>query len=147
MRDKGCSTVYWNNRAKNLHQAVRRRGRKRQWFKSARSAQRFLSIHAAAHTTCYPDKARVSHRLPLSWRHQLPEIRLSGDGADPNSALRRPLETPNVTALTSASASGNDPLISRRCRFNGIRANENICSAVVTASRLARSRRGDGPLP
>ena len=112
MRDKGCSTVYWNNRAKNLHQAVRRRGRKRQWFKSARSAQRFLSIHAAAHTTCYPDKARVSHRLPLSWRHQLPEIPLSGDGADPNSALRRPLETPNVTALTSASASGA-PLITR----------------------------------
>jgi transposase-like protein len=38
-----------NNRAENSHQVVRRRGRKMQRFKSARSAQRFLSIHAAVH--------------------------------------------------------------------------------------------------
>src|SRR5256714_2870659 len=38
-----------NNRAENSHQAVRRRERKMQRFKSAGSAQRFLSIHAAAH--------------------------------------------------------------------------------------------------
>src|SRR5207247_2354876 len=36
-----------NNRAENSHQAVRRRERKQQRFKSARSAQRFLSMHAA----------------------------------------------------------------------------------------------------
>src|SRR4051795_12622458 len=36
------------NRAENSHQAVRRRERKMQRFKSARSAQYFLSIHAAA---------------------------------------------------------------------------------------------------
>src|SRR6266852_7638508 len=36
-----------NNRAENSHQIVRRRERKIQRFKSARSAQRFLSIHAA----------------------------------------------------------------------------------------------------
>src|SRR6266851_3460780 len=36
-----------NNRAENSHQVVRRRERKIQRFKSARSAQRFLSIHAA----------------------------------------------------------------------------------------------------
>src|SRR5438445_6030206 len=35
-----------NNRAENSHQAVRRRERKQQRFKSARSAQRFLSMHA-----------------------------------------------------------------------------------------------------
>ena len=35
-----------NNRAENSHQAVRRRERKMQRFKSARSAQRFLSMHA-----------------------------------------------------------------------------------------------------
>ena len=40
-----------NNRAENSHQAVRRRERKKQRFKSARSAQRFLSIHAAVHNT------------------------------------------------------------------------------------------------
>ena len=38
-----------NNRAENSHQAVRRRERKMQRFKSARSAQRFLSMHAAIH--------------------------------------------------------------------------------------------------
>src|SRR5471030_573223 len=38
-----------NNRAENSHQAVRRRERKMQRFKSAGSAQRFLSIHAAVH--------------------------------------------------------------------------------------------------
>ena len=40
-----------NNRAENSHQAVRRRERKMQRFKSAGSAQRFLSIHAAVHNT------------------------------------------------------------------------------------------------
>jgi hypothetical protein len=40
-----------NNRAENSHQAVRRRERKLQRFKSARSAQRFLSMHAAIHNT------------------------------------------------------------------------------------------------
>ena len=36
-----------NNRAENSHQVVRRRERKMQRFKSARSAQRFLSVHSA----------------------------------------------------------------------------------------------------
>ena len=40
-----------NNRAENSHQPVRRRERKMQRFKSACSAQRFLSIHAAVHNT------------------------------------------------------------------------------------------------
>jgi transposase-like protein len=40
-----------NNRAENSHQAVRRRERKLQRFKSARSAQRFLSMQAAVHNT------------------------------------------------------------------------------------------------
>jgi transposase-like protein len=40
-----------NNRAENSHQAVRRRERKLQRFKSAGSAQRFVSMHAAVHNT------------------------------------------------------------------------------------------------
>jgi putative transposase len=40
-----------NNRAENSHQAVRRRERKMQRFKSARSAQRFLNMHAAVYNT------------------------------------------------------------------------------------------------
>ena len=38
-----------NNRTENSHQVVRRRERKMQRSKSARSAQRFLSMHAAVH--------------------------------------------------------------------------------------------------
>ena len=40
-----------NNRAENSHQVMRRRERKLQRFKSARSAQCFHSIHAAVHNT------------------------------------------------------------------------------------------------
>ena len=40
-----------NNRPENSQQVVRRRERKMQRFKSAASAQRFLSVHAAVHNT------------------------------------------------------------------------------------------------
>ncbi len=51
-----------NNRAENSHQAVRRRERKQQRFKSARSAQRFLSAHAAVHNTFNLQRHLVSRR-------------------------------------------------------------------------------------
>jgi len=40
-----------NNRAENSHQPLRRRERKMQSFKSAKSAQRFGSMHAAVYNT------------------------------------------------------------------------------------------------
>jgi transposase-like protein len=50
-----------NNLAENSHQAARRRERKLQRFKSARSAQRFLSIHdAAVHNTLNLQRHLVS---------------------------------------------------------------------------------------
>src|ERR1700686_5378562 len=49
-----------NNRAENSHQPVRRRERKMQRFKSARSAQRFLSMHAAVHNTFNLERHLVS---------------------------------------------------------------------------------------
>ena len=51
-----------NNRAENSHQPVRRRERKQQRFKSARSAQRFLSMHAAFHNTFNLQRHLVSRR-------------------------------------------------------------------------------------
>ena len=49
-----------NNRAENSHQPVRRRERKIQRFKSAGSAQRFLSMHAAVHNAFNLERHLVS---------------------------------------------------------------------------------------
>src|SRR5262249_17977684 len=54
------SAIRRNNRAENSHQVVRRRERKLQRFKSARSAQRFLSVHAAVHNTFYLQRHLIS---------------------------------------------------------------------------------------
>ena len=57
-----------NNRAENSHQAVRRRERKLQRFKSARSAQRFLSIHAAVHNTFNLQRHLISRSTLRTFR-------------------------------------------------------------------------------
>jgi putative transposase len=51
-----------NNRAEVSHQPVRRRERKMQRFKSPGSAQRFLSVHAAAHNTFNLQRHPISRR-------------------------------------------------------------------------------------
>src|SRR5258706_3289430 len=57
-----------NNRAENSHQAVRRRERKLQRFKSARSAQRFLSIHAAVQNTFNLQRHLISRSTLRAFR-------------------------------------------------------------------------------
>src|SRR5207244_1615033 len=57
-----------NNRAENSHQVVRRRERKMQRFKSARSAQRFLSVHAAVHNTFDLQRHLVSRSTLRTFR-------------------------------------------------------------------------------
>src|SRR5438309_10202758 len=57
-----------NNRAENSHQAVRRRERKMQRFKSARSAQRFLSVHAAVHNTFNLQRHLISRSTLRAFR-------------------------------------------------------------------------------
>jgi putative transposase len=55
-----------NNRAESSHVPVRRRERKLQGFKSPRSAQRFLSLHAATYNVFTVPRHLVSartHRL------------------------------------------------------------------------------------
>jgi putative transposase len=70
-RDLGVEHLHehgrWkNNRAENSHQPTRRRERKMQRFKSARSAQKFLSTHAAVYNTFNVQRHLVStpsHRV------------------------------------------------------------------------------------
>jgi putative transposase len=57
-----------NNRAENSHQPVRRRERKMQRFKSARSAQRFLSIHAAVHNNFNLQRHLISRSTLRTFR-------------------------------------------------------------------------------
>src|SRR5829696_6235964 len=57
-----------NNRAENSHQVARRRERKMQQFKSAGSAQRFLSLHAAVHNTFYLQRHLISRSTLRTFR-------------------------------------------------------------------------------
>jgi putative transposase len=57
-----------NNRAENSHQSTRRRERKMQRFKSAGSAQRFLSVHAAVHNTFNVQRHLTSARTHRAFR-------------------------------------------------------------------------------
>lgn len=62
-----------NNRAENSHLPVRRRERKQQKFKSPRSAQRFLAIHAATHNA-------FTHQSHLLRRTHFKELRAGSFG-------------------------------------------------------------------
>jgi transposase-like protein len=53
-----------NNRAENSHQPTRRVERKMQRFKSAGSAQKFLSTHAAAYNTFNVQRYLTSAQSP-----------------------------------------------------------------------------------
>src|SRR5258706_12707461 len=57
-----------NNRAENSHQIVRRREHKRQRFKSAGSAQRFLNVHAAVHNTFNLQRHLISRSTLRAFR-------------------------------------------------------------------------------
>ncbi len=57
-----------NNRAENSHQPARRRERKMQGFKSAGSAQIFLSVHAAVHNTFNVQRHLTSARTHRAFR-------------------------------------------------------------------------------
>ena len=72
-RDLGISNRHergrWhNNRAENSHQPTRRRERKMQGFKSMGTAQRFLSVHAAAYNIFNVQRHLTSARTHRAFR-------------------------------------------------------------------------------
>ena len=70
MRARHDQGLRKNNRAENSHQVVRRRERKMQRFKSAGSAQRFLSAHSAVHNTFTLQRHLISRRTLRLFRSQ-----------------------------------------------------------------------------
>ncbi len=70
-----------NNRAENSHQAVRRRERKMQRFKSPGSAQRFLSAHSAVHNTYNVQRHLISRRVLRLFRAEAAEQSASATAA------------------------------------------------------------------
>ena len=72
-RDLGIEHLHergwWkNNRAENSHQPTRRRERKMQRFKSAGSAQKFLSAHAAVYNTFNVQRHLTSAKTHRAFR-------------------------------------------------------------------------------
>jgi putative transposase len=63
-----------NNRAGNSHQPLRRRERKMQGFKSARSAQRFVSTHAAVYNTFNVQRHLISRPTLRRVRREAMEV-------------------------------------------------------------------------
>jgi transposase-like protein len=57
-----------NNRAENSHLPIRRRERKMQGFKSQRSAQKFLTTHAAVYNTYNTERHLVSRKTLRQYR-------------------------------------------------------------------------------
>jgi putative transposase len=59
-----------NNRAENSHLPVRQRERRMQRFKSAKSAQRFLSTHAAIYNTFNVQRHLISRNTLRQFRSE-----------------------------------------------------------------------------
>jgi putative transposase len=57
-----------NNRAENSHQPIRRRERKMGRFKSPKSAQRFVSFHAAVYNTFNVQRNLICRRTHRQFR-------------------------------------------------------------------------------
>jgi len=59
-----------NNRAENSHLPVRQRERRMQRFKSAKSAQQFLSTHSAIYNTFYVQRHLISRKTLRQFRDE-----------------------------------------------------------------------------
>jgi hypothetical protein len=99
--------LHKNNRAENSHQPTRRRERKMQRFKSPRSAQRFLSIHAAVQNTFNVQRHLTSRRTLRIFREE-PSAR--------GARLLLPETEPQLQEFLPAKTSSRDSPFGRMFR-------------------------------
>src|SRR5215216_1865039 len=78
----------------NPHQAVKRRERKMQRFKSAGSAQRFLSAHSAVHNTYNLQRHLISRRVLRLFRVEAAEQWASATAAAADCCRGDPRRSP-----------------------------------------------------
>ena len=63
-----------NNRAENSHLPIRQRERRMKRFKSSRSAQRFLSTHAAIYNTFNIQRHLISRQIMRQFRNEAMDV-------------------------------------------------------------------------
>ena len=93
-----------NNRAENSHQPTRRRERKMQRFKSAGSAQKFLSTHAAAYNTF-----NVQRHLTSAQSHRVLRAAAMTTWREAVAAACVETEVPPILARIDRGATGKCP--------------------------------------
>jgi hypothetical protein len=117
-----------NNRAENSHQPLRRRERKMQGFKSAKSAQRFVSVHAAVYNTFNAQRHLVSRPTHRQFRTAATKF------------LERCDSCGRINGGLSAQASSS-PLVNVSMPF-GLLGNDN---ELLIYARIAERNRGARP--
>lgn len=70
MKSKHVTTERSNNRAENSHLPVRQRERRMKRFKSAKSAQRFLSTHSAVYNTFNVQRHFINRKVLRQFRSE-----------------------------------------------------------------------------
>ena len=143
-----------NNRAENSHQPTRRRERKMQRFKSARSAQKFLSTHAAVYNIFNVQRHLISaqsHRVlraaamttwrrlsrPLEVPHSNPASRRLFDNV--TAASRRSVLARRAPPVTKMLV-GSTTLLITPC---AVRARPQVYKAALNSARRLMNADGN----
>jgi transposase-like protein len=132
-----------NNRAENSHQVVRRRERKLQRFKSAGSAQRFLTAHAAVYNTFNYQRHLISRPTLRLFRADATMQMAGGDAggvrnATPSSSRASARYRDNARAHLTRQPHRNSRLVEAQLRRRTV-LGESVHQVAMSLRRIAVS--------